>query len=381
LTVGSGREENKSVVLITGAAGDLGRSIAGALQDAYIIIGLDRQAADIGFSVLEADLTSGPSIETALRQVEERFGTRIASVLHLAAFFDFTGEEHPLYQKLNIDGTRLLLRALQRFEVEQFVYASTMLVHAPGRPGERIDESWPIDPQWAYPESKAAAEQAVREEAGEIPYVLLRLAGVYDKQTMVPTLAHQISRIYEKDFQSYFYSGDPGVGQSMLHREDMLDAVRRTIDRRADLPRDAAILIGEPAAAGYDSLQDEIGYLIHGSEEWPTLRLPKPIAAAGAWAQEKLEPVIPDAIDKGEKPFIKPFMVRMADDHYALDISRARALLDWMPEHRLKAELPVMIATLKRDPVAWYEANGITPPDWLAQGDVSKGRGEAEQNC
>jgi hypothetical protein len=116
---------------------------------------------------------------------------------------------------------------------------------------------------------------------------------------------------------------------------------------------------------GYEALQDELGYLIHGEKEWPTLRLPKTVAAAGAWLQDKLEPIVPDAIDQGEAPFVKPFMVRMADDHYALDISRARELLDWEPRHRLKDELPKMVATLKDDPAVWYKANGITPPGWI----------------
>ena len=53
-------------------------------------------------------------------------------------------------------------------------------------------------------------------------------------------------------------------------------------------------------------------------------RVPKPIAKIGALAEDKAEPVIPDDIDKGEKPFIRPFMIDMADDHYALDIARAR---------------------------------------------------------
>jgi nucleoside-diphosphate-sugar epimerase len=43
----------------------------------------------------------------------------VASVVHLAAYFDFSGEEHPLYDKLNVEGTRLLLRALGDFEVGQ----------------------------------------------------------------------------------------------------------------------------------------------------------------------------------------------------------------------------------------------------------------------
>ena len=168
-----------------------------------------------------------------------------------------------------------------------------MLVHAPCRPGERIDERQPIDPRWAYPKSKAAAEEVVRAEHKQIPYVILRLAGVYDEHTTVPTMAQQMARIYERDFQSHFYSGSTLVGQSMLHRADMLDAFRRTVDRRAALPPETEILIGEPDAIGYDALQDELGRLLHGEDNWPTLRLPKLVAAAGAWAQGELEPVIP----------------------------------------------------------------------------------------
>ena len=82
----------------------------------------------------------------------------------------------------------------------------------------------------------------------------------------------------------------------------MIDGVPRTIDRRAQLPPGTAILIGEPDPMSYDALQDEIGYLIHGAEGWPTLRLPRRLAAAGAWGLAKLELVIPDAIDMGEEP-------------------------------------------------------------------------------
>jgi nucleoside-diphosphate-sugar epimerase len=356
------RSPDAPLVLITGAGGNLGSSIGAALSGAYAIVGLDRSAATEPFPIIEADLTSGEAITAALTQIREEHGRRIASVIHLAAFFDFTGEEHPLYRKLNVEGTRQLLRALHEFQVEQFLYTSTMLVHRPGRPGEVIDEDQPIDPQWAYPRSKAEAERVIEEEAGEIPVAILRLAGVYDDETMVPTLAQQIARVYERDPESHLYPGRRDAGQAMLHRDDMLDAIRRTVDRRHDLPRRTALLIGEPETIGYDSLQDEIGYLIHGEGEWPVLRIPKPLAAVGAWAQEKLEPLIPDTIDKGEQPFIKPFMVLMADHHYALDISRARALLDWTPRHRLKDELPAMTANLKRDPPCWYSANMVTPP-------------------
>jgi hypothetical protein len=58
-------------------------------------------------------------------------------------------------------------------------------------------------------------------------------------------------------------------------------------------------------------------------------------------------------------------MVDMADDHYALDISRARELLDWQPKRSIRATLPKIVQALKDDPLAWYRDNGITPPAWL----------------
>jgi nucleoside-diphosphate-sugar epimerase len=367
----------KPIVLVTGAAGNLGRSVATALADGYRIVGLDRTARKEGpdgrFPIVAVDLGSDESVASALLSFRNAHGPRIASVVHLAAYFDFTGEDNPLYQSVNVDGTRRLLQALQGFEVGQFLYPSTMLVHAPCRPGEHIDESQPLAPAWAYPKSKAAAEAVLHQTHGRIPFVVLRLAGVYDTQTMVPTLAQQMARIYERDLQSHLYAGSPLVGQSALHRDDMLAALRLAVDRRAQLPSGTEILIGEADAIGYEVLQDTLGGLMHGAQTWPTLQLPKPLAAAGAWVQGQLEPVVPDVIDGGQAPFIRPFMVAMADDHYALDIRRARDLLGWEPRHRLADDLPGMVAHLKADPAAWYAANGVNAPGWVTPGGNSDG--------
>ena len=356
----------RPLVLITGATGNLGQSLARTLSDSYCVVGLDRKAQDGFFPTLQADFSSAASIDLALHKLRDAFGGQIASVVHLVAFFDFSNADDPRYQSVNIEGTRHLLRGLQAFEVAQFVYASTMLVHAPCRPGERIDESHPIGPRWAYPRSKAAAEAVVLQEHGTIPCVNLRLAGVYDEQSLVPTMAQQFARIYERDLQSYFYSGSTLVGQAMLHREDMLDAVRRTIDRRRTLPSETAILVGEEDAMGYDALQDRLGALMHGVDDWTTLQVPKPLAAAGLWAQTKLEPIIPDIIDKGQAPFVRPFMAEMADDHYALNTRRARDLLGWEPQHNFKDAVPKLVKALKDDPPGWYQRNDVTPPDWVS---------------
>jgi nucleoside-diphosphate-sugar epimerase len=356
---------DRPVVLITGAAGAIGSALARALAPDYRVVGLDLETGDGPLEIVTVDLTSADSVELALRKVRARCGARFASVVHLAAYFDFSGKDHPLYERVNVAGTRRLLRGLRDFEVGQFVYAGTMLVHAPGAPGERIDEQAPLAPAWAYPESKGEAEAVIREEHGAIPYVLLHLAGLYDDRTVVPTLAQQIARIYERELQAHLYAGDLRAGQAFVHKDDLIDAFRRVIDRRDRLPADVTILVGEPDAIGYGRLQDAIGRLIHGEEGWATLSVPKSLAKAGAWLQEVAEPVVPDALDQGEKPFIRPFMIDLADDHYALDVGRARDLLGWQPTHTILETLPKIIRALKDDPVGWYRANAITPPPWL----------------
>lgn len=360
---------DRPVVLITGAAGNLGRTLAAALSSAHQVVGLDLASAEAEFPIFAADFSNAAAVDLALRSVKDQFGTRITSVIHLVAYFDQTGKDNPLYQAVNVDGTQNLVRALQQFEVEQFVYASTMLVHAPCRPGEHIDEDQPFEPAYIYPESKLAAERVIAAEHGHIPYVILRLAGVYDEKSVISTLAQQIVRIHGRGLQGHLYAGSLLTGQSLLHKKDMVDAFLRTIDRRRELPPGAALLIGEPDPMSYDALQDEIGYLIHGAHDWPTLRLPRHLAAAGAWGLAKMEPIVPDAIDKGEEPTVRPYMALMGNDHYALDIGRARQLIGWEPKHRLKDDLPAIVAEMKQDPIAWYARHKIVAPEWAHSAD------------
>jgi nucleoside-diphosphate-sugar epimerase len=52
-------------------------------------------------------------------------------------------------------------------------------------------------------------------------------------------------------------------------------------------------------------------------------------------------------------------MVNLADDHYEVDITRAKELLGWEPRHSLKDTLPKIIACLKADPQAFYVENSL----------------------
>ena len=362
---GDAPEDARAAVAITGSTGAIGLALVEALEADYRIVGLDRSSEGARSETIDCDLADEASVTRALEALEARVGPRLAAVVHLAAYYDFTGEPSPLYDEVNVAGTRRLVLGLRRLEVERFVYTSTMLVHRAAEPGGRIDEDTPIEPGWAYPESKARAEAEINEHADDMPVAILRLAGLYDGESAVPTLSQQIARIYERDVKSRVYAGGTEAGQSMIHADDVTDLVARAIARRQALPQRVAILAGEPDPMSYGELQDRIGERIHGAETWTTLTVPAPLAKAGAFAELKAEPVVPDAFDRGEKPFVRPFMIEMAADHYALDVSRAKELLGWTPRHDLRDGLDALIESLERDPLGWYERNGVTPPLWL----------------
>jgi nucleoside-diphosphate-sugar epimerase len=351
------------VVLITGASGFLGKALRRRLDPDYDVVPLDLQEDDDG--TIACDLTDDTSLRAALQRVREEHGATLAAVVHLAAYYSFSDEPHPLYQKLNVGGTRALLDALNGgFTVERFIFAGTMLVHAPSEPGLPIDEEAPIDPTWVYPQSKWQAEEVIRRHRGAVPVALLRLAGVYTDDCGLPTLAHQIQRIYEQTPTAHLYAGALDRGQAFLHVDDLMRAFMQTLERRRELPEVFTALIGEPEVMSYRALQNLIARCL-GHPDWHTFRAPGPIARLGARMNLLLAKLIPDSIDKGEEPFIKPFMIDRANDHFELDVSHARSVLGWRPEQRLRDHVPRMIDRLLNDPQRFYQVNKLTTPLWL----------------
>ncbi len=344
--------EPKGTIIVTGSSGFIGRAIVERLAGDYAVVGFDvhpPKALPPAATFESVNLTSDESVRDALARVRQHHGDNLTSVIHLAAYFDLTGKPNPLYEDITVRGTGRLLRELRSFKVEQFVFASTMLVHAAAKPGEAISEDRPLDAKLPYRASKIAAEGLIHRERGITPVVTLRAAGVFDDMCRNAFLAHQIARIRERSLRGRVYPGDLRTGQSFLHLDDLVDAIARLVERRHALPPELPLLVGDPEATGYGELQREISRLIHG-EDWETWEMPKPLAKAGAWVETEL---------LGEDPFIRPWMVDIADDHYALDITRARSLLGWEPKRPLRATLPTMIEALKADPVGWYRANKL----------------------
>lgn len=351
-TNGNGRE----LVLITGSSSLLGTALSRKLSARFHVMGLDNEPARSGAPIQHVylDLSSLDSLDTALRFVQATHGTRIASVIHLAGHYDFSGNPSPLYEKVTVEGTEALLLALRRFDVEQFVFVSTVRVHAPTEPGVAIDEASPLGPTWAYPTSKLEAEGRLRRHHGDVPIAILRLAEVYDDECHSAPLARQIQRIYEKRLLGHVFAGNPEHGQAMLHVDDAADALAVTVARRAELPAETTLLIGEESVTSYAELQRTFGELIHGTV-WNTHVVPDAVARAGAWLHTKLPSNESVAL------------LDRADEHYELDTHRARELLGWSSIHRVRGSLSRMIELLHAQPQFFYETNQLVPPRSMKQ--------------
>lgn len=346
-------EAKKDLVIVTGSSGLIGSAMVERLAENNKVVGFDsKEPKETVGEFIKFDITSDKSVQNGLAQVRERHGTSIASVIHLAAYYDFSGEPSPKYEEITVRGTERLLRGLKDFQVGQFVFSSTMLVYAPCEPGERINEDWSVEPKWDYPQSKVDTENLIHAERSDIPAVLLRIAGVYDDRCHSLPLSHQMQRVYERWLTSRMFPGDVAHGQSLIHLDDLVDAFVRIVERRASLPRELVLLLGEPETLSYSELQHTFVRLIHG-EEWETVQIPKAMAKTGAWLEDNM-PFM-------EEPFIKPWMIDIADDHYALDISRAEQLLSWKPHHNLRDTLPKMVEFLKTDAEAFYRENKLEP--------------------
>lgn len=354
--------ESKGTILVTGSSGRIGYPLAKRLAESYNVVGFDRRAPSHpppSAECLYVDLTSDEALRRGLQAIRDLHGNRIASVIHLAAYYDFSGAPSPLYDKVTVGGTRRLLRMLQEFEVEQFIFSSTDLVHAPSKPGQRINEDSPLEPKWPYPQSKVDTEKVIHAERGKIPAVILRIAGVYGELCDSIPLAQQIQRIYERDITAYIFPGDVSAGrQAFVHNDDVVESILQAVARRKELPPEVTLLIGEPESLSYDELQRAFGRLIHGAE-WKTRQIPGVVAKMGARMQ--------DLLPLGRPSFIKPWMVDLADDNIELDITRAKTILGWEPKHTLRDTLPRMVPALKADPITWYRENELKPRLWLRE--------------
>jgi nucleoside-diphosphate-sugar epimerase len=165
-----------ATVLVTGAAGHIGRELArrarsGGLE-VRVLVRSDSQsnmAKRFGWSPVRGDLLHPDTLVAALDNTN--------FVVHSAAYL---GSDPSMAREVNVEGTRSLARLAMEAGVSRFVHISTMSVHGEPIPDEVSEESplATMDPI-PYCSSKALAERALGEvRASGLETVVLRPGAV-----------------------------------------------------------------------------------------------------------------------------------------------------------------------------------------------------------
>ncbi|MGA2112812.1 MAG: SDR family oxidoreductase [Anaerolineales bacterium] len=156
-------------VLVTGAGGHIGnvlvRELLAQEQEvrALLLPAEDRSSLNgLDVEILEGDVLDIGCLRRALQ------GVRV--VYHLAGVVTILPGQWDLLERVNIEGTRNVLRACEEAGVGRLVYTSSIHAIAPPPMGQTIDERLPFDPArtWGeYDRSKATASLEVKRAAAQ----------------------------------------------------------------------------------------------------------------------------------------------------------------------------------------------------------------------
>lgn len=184
-------------VLITGGAGFLGTRVAEALatrSDVELVVAADVRKPHqnvVGVSFEDCDVTLPDSLPPLLKR------HRINAVVHLAAIVS-PGRDHELEYRVDVDGTRHVLKACAEAGVRRIVVSSSGAAYGyhPDNPAW-LRETHPVrgNDEFPYSRHKRLVEemlQSYRAEHPQMEQVVFRIGTI-----LGATVANQITRLWD----------------------------------------------------------------------------------------------------------------------------------------------------------------------------------------
>lgn len=301
-------------VVVTGATGFLGgHVIRRLLAQGHEVVALGRNAwigAGLGTRFVAADLTG-------LGQVLK--GESAEAFVHAAALSSNWGPRHAFWAA-NVEGTQQALMLARRLGVRRFVHVSSPSIYFrfADQLGLREDTALP-EPVNAYAWSKAAAERLVLA-ASDLGPVILRPRGLYGHgdTALLPRLLRAARR-----GPLPLLRGGAAV-TDLTHVEDVADAVLAGLGAGAKAEgRAYNISGGEPTKVM--TIAEMAARKAGIDLRWRPM--PAALALGGARAMEAISALLPGR----PEPVVTAYSLGIFAFSQTLDISRARAMLDWTP--------------------------------------------------
>lgn len=206
-------------VVVTGAAGFLGRHIARHFRDrGWDVTGFDvTWFEEPGVSFVQGDLTDANSVRSVIQAADV--------VAHVGAIGDvyLAGDQPALAAEVNVVGTANVVEAAIAESV-RMVYASTWEVY--GEPvSEPITEEHPTMPDHPYSITKLAGESLVlaASRLRDLPALALRLGTAYGSG-LRPNSVFRVFLDKARAGEAITIQGDGSQGRQFTHASDIARA-------------------------------------------------------------------------------------------------------------------------------------------------------------
>jgi len=344
-------------LILTGASGFVGRHLLEVLAERYRIFGIARRSqARCGapehpnVSWFQVDIGEREALTTVFDQIRLAGGAQ--TLVHLAAHYDFTGDEHPEYERTNVVGLRNTLDLARACGVTNVVFSSSVAACKLPPLGSSLNEESPPDGVHVYARTKRIGEEMLREYEGSLRPVIVRFAALFSDWCEYPPLYMFLETWLTKAWNRRILGGNGITAIPYLHVRDVVSFLETVLDRLDDLaPRE--VLIASPdGATSHNELFRAATENMLGAARRP-IHMPRLLCTPGMWTLDLLGRLW------GQRPFERPWMARYIDTVMAIDASRTRARLGWAPRPRLEIlrRLPFLVQNLKTDPLEWHRLN------------------------
>jgi nucleoside-diphosphate-sugar epimerase len=344
-------------IIVTGASGFVGRHLLDEVKETHQIFGLGRRSqhecgAPVHPNITWAQIDIGDR-EPLTRVFEGiRAGGGADVLLHLAAHYDFTGEEHPEYWRTNVEGLRNVLDLAKGLGLRRFVFASSVAASRFPAPGGALTESSPPDGEHIYARTKRIGEDMVREYSAHFPTCIVRFAALFSDWCEYPPLYVFLETWLSRRWNARLLGGRGESAVPYLHVRDAILAMR-TLLAQPDLPKEREVFAISPdRAISHRELFKSATMTSLGQPARP-ICMPRVLCRPGMWARDFLGRVL------GERPFERPWMAKYIDLRMAVNASRTRQRLQWAPRPRLEIlrRLPFLLENRKTRLADWNSVN------------------------
>ncbi|GAB3273234.1 NAD-dependent epimerase/dehydratase family protein [Sinomonas notoginsengisoli] len=303
-------------VLVTGASGLLGREVARLLvRQGHAVTTFQRRPSGVdGAADFCGSVTDDEAVRGAVEGAE--------AILHLAAKVSFTGRAAE-FDKVNVEGTRGLLRSARAAEVRDVVFVSSPSVANSGAAMAGLGAQ-PADPRWAHGDySRTKAEAELLALAADAPE--FRVAAVRPHIVWGPGDTQLVERVLQRAQHHRLPLLDAGAALiDTTYVDNAASAIVAALHRIEHVHGRAVVVTnGEPRPVG----ELLAGICAAGGVPAPSWAVPGAVARAAGAAVEKLW----TWAGRREEPPMTRFLAEQLSTAHWFDQRETRELLDWTP--------------------------------------------------